>query len=74
MTRKFNNHTSEDIAATLTGGLLVMLGFAFLILKIFQVVSWSWWIVLLPFWSPILLGIVLLTICIIIVMLSPSDK
>ena len=39
--------------------ILGLLGVAFVILKITGVIDWSWWIVTLPFWSPILILLIL---------------
>jgi len=74
MTKKFNNHTGPDIVSTLLGGVFLLSGFAFFMLKLFQVVNWPWWLVFLPWWGPIALLVVLLIISIIIVMLTPSKE
>ena len=36
-----------------------LLGVAFVVLKLCHVIDWSWWWITLPFYGPILLGIIL---------------
>jgi hypothetical protein len=45
-----------------TVSLGTLLTVAFIVLKLIGVIHWSWWLVLLPFWGPIALGLVLLVI------------
>ena len=48
-----------------TGGLIVgLLGIAFIVLKLCNVINWSWWIVTLPFWGGFALLMILLLIAI----------
>jgi hypothetical protein len=42
-----------------------IIGIVFLILKLTHVISWSWWFVLLPFYAPALLVIIVFMIAII---------
>ena len=43
------------------GGLIAgMLGVAFVVLKLCKVIDWSWWWVLLPFWLPLAIVLLLL--------------
>lgn len=43
------------------GGLIAgMLGVAFVVLKLCKVIDWSWWWVLLPFWLPMAIVLLLL--------------
>lgn len=50
-------------------GLCTLLGIAFIILKLCNVITWSWWWVTAPFWIPI--GIVLIaTIIMVIILVS----
>jgi len=37
-----------------------VLGIVFIILKLTNVIDWSWWWVLAPFWIPVAIGITLL--------------
>ena len=39
-----------------------VLGIVFIILKLTKVISWSWWLVLLPIYGPTIFAIVLLII------------
>lgn len=43
-------------------GFLSLLGLVFITLKLVGVISWSWWLVLLPIWGPFALALVLLII------------
>ena len=47
-------------------GLFTVLGIVFTVLKLTGVISWSWWLVLLPFYGGLaVLGIVLIIIALI---------
>lgn len=50
---------------TINFGLSTILGIVFLVLKLTHVITWSWWIVLAPFWGPYALAIVLIVITLI---------
>ncbi len=39
-------------------GIFDLLGAMFIVLKLTGVISWSWWVVLLPFWLPMVLVVV----------------
>lgn len=39
---------------------LQLLGLVFIILKLTNVITWSWWLVLLPIWGPIGILLVIL--------------
>lgn len=41
---------------------LGLLGIAFIILKLCDVINWSWWLVTLPFWGGLALTLVILGI------------
>lgn len=41
---------------------LGLLGVAFIVLKLVGVIDWSWWLVTLPFYGPIILLIIILII------------
>lgn len=49
-----NNSNSNSI------GVLGLLGVAFVVLKLTDVIAWSWWYVTLPFWGGIVIAIVIL--------------
>jgi len=52
-------------------GLTSLLGIAFIVLKLTNVIDWSWWWVLAPFWIGAAIGVVILiTIIILAVIFS----
>lgn len=52
-------------------GFFGLLTIVFIVLKLLDVISWSWWWVLSPLWIPIALGIVIwLITCIIAIFLN----
>ena len=51
-------------------GILGLLGVAFVVLKLVGVIDWSWWLVTLPFYGPVILLIIILTIIGLIVCLN----
>jgi hypothetical protein len=46
--------------------LMGLLTIVFIILKLTEVIMWSWWWVLSPLWLPIIINIVIITIIVII--------
>jgi hypothetical protein len=54
---KESNSSSSGVS------LLGLLGIAFVILKLCNVIDWSWWLVTLPFWGG--LALVLLVVLIV---------
>lgn len=38
------------------------LAILFIALKLLEIITWSWWIVLSPLWLPLLLGIIIGTL------------
>lgn len=52
-------------------GFLGLLTIVFIVLKLLNVISWSWWWVLSPLWIPVALGIVIwLIACVIAIFLN----
>ena len=51
-------------------GVLGLLGVAFIVLKLVGVIDWSWWLVTLPFYGPVILLIIILIIIGLIVCLN----
>ena len=49
---------------------LGLLGVAFIVLKLVGVIDWSWWLVTLPFYGPVILLIIILIIVGLIVCLN----
>lgn len=43
-------------------GLPSLLGIVFIVLKLLGVITWSWWVVLLPFYGPLVIVLVVLAI------------
>lgn len=56
---KKTNYSSPSI------GVLGLLGVALVVLKLCNVISWSWWLVTLPFWGVSALVLIILMIIII---------
>ena len=50
--------------------ILGLLGVAFVVLKLVGVINWSWWLVTLPFWGPVVFVFVLLLVVGIVVVLN----
>lgn len=51
------------------GGFPTLLTIAFIVLKLCNVITWSWWWVLAPLWIPVaivILGLLFLFICFLI--------
>jgi len=51
------------------GGGLTLLTITFVLLKVFGYIDWSWWLVLLPTWGPIALGLGILAVWLAILLL-----
>lgn len=51
-------------------GVLGLLGIAFIVLKLVGVINWSWWLVTLPLYGPVILLIIILIIVGLIVYLN----
>jgi len=53
---------SEDSGSGSGGGIgiLGLLGVAFVVLKLTDVIDWSWWYVTMPFWGALSLCVVIL--------------
>ena len=54
-------------------GFLPLLAIAFIVLKLTNVIAWSWWWVLSPIWIPICLGIIVVLIYISVYFLIDID-
>lgn len=56
------------------GSFPTLLGLAFIILKLCNVITWSWWWVLAPFWIPIaFIGLIIFLIIVIYFILAITD-
>jgi len=61
-----NNSSSSGV------GVVGLLGVAFVVLKLTEVINWSWWYVTLPFWGGLVIAILL--ILILLKLRSNEDK
>lgn len=46
--------------------LLGVLGLIFIVLKCVGVIAWSWWLVLLPWYGPVVLWALIVLLCVVI--------
>lgn len=51
-------------------GVFGLLGVAFVVLKLTNVINWSWWLVTLPFWGGIVLLLAVLLIWVLIILIK----
>ncbi len=61
---KNSNSSSSGI------GVFGLLGVAFVVLKLCKVITWSWWLVTLPFWGGLVLILIVLLVILIFKMLN----
>ena len=53
--------SNKETKATYSGiGFTGLLQIAFIVLKLCNVINWSWWWVLAPIWIPLALGLLLI--------------
>ena len=52
--------TDKNINIRLGGELFTTLGLIFIVLKLLDIITWSWLWVLSPFWIPFIIGIVVI--------------
>ena len=55
-------------------GILGILGCIFITLKLCNVIDWSWWLVTLPFWGSIVLGLVIFLVTFLITSITVVYK
>ena len=55
-------------------GILGILGCIFVTLKLCDVITWSWWLVTLPFWGGIVLGLVIFLVTFLIASITVVYK
>ena len=55
-------------------GILGILGCIFVTLKLCDVITWSWWLVTLPFWGSIVLGLVIFLVTFLITSITVVYK
>jgi len=60
----------ENNSGSSSGGIgfIGLLAIVFIVLKLCKVISWSWWLVTIPIWAPVSLGIVGLLIYLVVVL------
>ncbi len=58
-----NNNSSSSTAWNILLGLFAL---AFVVLKLCNVITWSWWWVLAPLWVPTALALVIIVICLFV--------
>lgn len=51
----------------LTGG-MILLTITFLLLKVFDKIDWSYWIVFMPLWLPVAIGVVILLLILLVML------
>lgn len=55
-------------------GILGILGCIFVTLKLCNVIDWSWWLVTIPFWGGIVLGLVIFLVTFVITSITVVYK
>ena len=55
-------------------GILGILGCIFVTLKLCNVIDWSWWLVTIPFWGGIVLGLVIFLVTFLITSITVVYK
>ena len=57
--------TNKNVNIRLGGNFFTTLGLVFIVLKLLNIITWSWLWVLSPFWIPFIIGIILVILSII---------
>jgi len=67
---------SKNSSSSSSGGIgvLGLLGVAFVVLKIMGIINWSWWLVTLPFWGGIVIGLVIFVVFIFFALIASLFK
>lgn len=55
----------SNSAATASSWFYPALGLAFIVLKLTEVITWSWWWVLLPLYGPAVIALIVIVIALI---------
>ena len=58
--------TDKNINIRLGGELFTTLGLIFIVLKLLDIITWSWLWVLSPFWIQFIIGIVIILLIILV--------
>lgn len=54
--------------------ILSILGLIFITLKLIGYINWSWWYVLMPFWLPIVVGLLIITLIAVFGLIRRKSK
>ena len=65
-------NNNNEVNVSIGGGFSGLLFIAFLILKLCNVITWSWWWVTAPLWMPLAFVIVVSIICVIVLAISEA--
>jgi membrane protein YdbS with pleckstrin-like domain len=65
-------NNNNEVNVSIGGGFSGLLFIAFLILKLCNVITWSWWWVTAPLWIPVAFVIVVSIICVIVLAISEA--
>ncbi len=63
---------NNEVNISIGGGFSGLLFIAFLILKLCNVITWSWWWVTAPLWIPVAFLLVVSIICVIVLAISEA--
>ena len=66
------NNDNNEVNISIGGGFSGLLFIAFLILKLCNVINWSWWWVTAPLWMPLAFVIVVSIVCVIVLAISEA--
>jgi membrane protein YdbS with pleckstrin-like domain len=65
-------NNNNEVNISIGGGFSGLLFIAFLILKLCNVITWSWWWVTAPLWMPLAFVIVVSIVCVIVLAISEA--
>ncbi len=61
--------SANNEGSRISGSILTILGIVFIVLKLCHVIDWSWIWVLAPFWIPLLVALVIITLVMVTITL-----
>ena len=65
-------NNNNEVNISIGGGFSGLLFIAFLILKLCNIIDWSWWWVTAPLWMPVAFILVVSIICVIVLAISEA--
>jgi membrane protein YdbS with pleckstrin-like domain len=65
-------NNNNEVNVSIGGGFSGLLFIAFLILKLCNIITWSWWWVTAPLWIPVAFVIVVSIVCVIVLAISEA--